>query len=73
MALIGGFLLIGTVSFLIGGLENAKRHLTEGVMAEIQNVPGVSRALPAPLIHSPVEDPLIDGPDLRVGSGSQAA
>lgn len=64
--------LTGAYDAIVLARAGSVRHLTEGVLAEIQNVPGVSRALPAPLIHSPVEDP-IDRPDPRVGARSQAA
>jgi DNA-binding Lrp family transcriptional regulator len=39
--------------------------LTEGVIAQIRNVPGVTRALPAPLIRSLALQQLSEGPSDR--------
>lgn len=64
--------LTGAYDAIVLARAVTSRHLMEGVLAEIRNVPRVSRALPAPLIHSP-EDSQTDQPDARVGSRVHAA
>ena len=48
--------------------SGSERRLIEGVLREILDVPGVTRALPAPLVHAPsegLEDRRPDRPSRR--------
>jgi DNA-binding Lrp family transcriptional regulator len=53
--------------------SGSTRDLMENVVAEIRKVPSVSRALPAPLIHSPTEDSATESLDRGVSSRDRAA
>jgi DNA-binding Lrp family transcriptional regulator len=48
-------------------------HLTDVVLAKIRGLPGVSRALPAPLLDGPPGDQEGSGPPFRVSVASGQA
>jgi len=47
--------------------SDSMRHLTEVILGEIRQLPGVVRALPAPLLDSSQDDPEADPSDRPSG------
>jgi hypothetical protein len=65
--------LAGPYDAIALALAGSSRHLVEDVVAEIRRLPGVTLALPAPLINSATAEPRAATSGQRTLSPSQAA